>query len=137
GVADRTGGATTTACSPFATGAEIPLDPLSFAGGAPVISFKEGVIEQSGANLVLTAGPSIFSVNIPVTDGINLDLKITGAQIQATLAADGTTMNGRLGGVIDGKTADTIRGLDVPAISLTPEDSLLDAPFANLLGPLL
>jgi hypothetical protein len=46
-------------------------------------------------------------------------------------------MNGRLGGVIDANTADTIRGLDVPEISLTPENSLLDAVFANVLGPLL
>src|SRR5690606_8765676 len=63
--------------------------------------------------------------------------RITGAQIEATLAADGSTMNGRLGGVIDALTADTIRGLDVEQIGLTPENSLLDATFANLLGPLL
>ena len=45
--------------------------------------------------------------------------------------------NGRLGGVIDAKTADVIRGLDVEMIGLKPEDSLLDAVFANLLGPIL
>jgi hypothetical protein len=45
--------------------------------------------------------------------------------------------NARLGGVIDAKTADTIRGLEVEQIGLTPENSLLDAVFANLLGPLL
>jgi hypothetical protein len=39
--------------------------------------------------------------------------------------------------VIDARTADTIRGLTVSQIGLTPEDSLLDALFANLLGPLL
>jgi hypothetical protein len=39
--------------------------------------------------------------------------------------------------VIDAKTADTIRGLDVAQIGLTPDNSLLDATFANLLGPLL
>ena len=110
------------------------LDPLSLMGGAPVIAFKDGTVDASNK---LVAGPSIFSVNIPVTDGITLDLKITGATIEGTLAADGTTMNGRLGGVIDGKTADTIRGLDVEQIGLTPENSLLDATFANLLGPLL
>jgi len=140
GVADRTGGATSTACSPFDTTADIPLDPLSFAGTVPVISFKEGVIEQKGADLVLTAGPSIFSVNIPVTDGINLDLRITGAQIQAKVVDLGgriVLQGGRLGGVIDSKTADTIRGLEVEQIGLLPENSLLDATFANLLGPLL
>jgi hypothetical protein len=137
GVADRSVDAAgnATACSPFEPGkADIPLDPLSFAGSDPVISFKDGTISSS---LVLDAGPSIFSVNIPVTDGLNLELKITGATIQATLEANGTTMNGRLGGVIDAKTADTIRGLDVSQIGLLPENSLLDATFANLLGPLL
>jgi len=140
GVADRTGGATPTACSPFQTTAEIPLDPLSFAGGSPVISFNSGEISQKGSDLILTAGPSIFSVNIPVTDGINLDLRITGAQIQAKVVEqDGHIVlkNGRLGGVIDSKTADTIRGLSVEQIGLLPENSLLDATFANLLGPLL
>ena len=142
GVADRTGGATTTACSPFAPGAqaEVHLDPLSFSSGAPIISFKEGVIEQKGSELVLTAGPSIFSVNIPVTDGINLDLRITGAQIEARVVDEGGKIvlrQGRLGGVIDSKTADTIRGLEVEQIGLLPENSLLDATFANLLGPLL
>jgi len=137
GFADRTnnGNGGSSACSPFESGAQdLTLDPLSLEGGQPLISFKDGTVDGSN-NLV--AGPSIFSVNIPVTDGINLDLRITGAQIEATLAADGTTMNGRLGGVIDSKTADTIRGLDVEQIGLTPENSLLDATFANLLGPLL
>src|SRR6185295_18831695 len=38
GVADRTGKDTSTACSPFDAAApqDIPLDPLSFANGAPV-----------------------------------------------------------------------------------------------------
>lgn len=138
GVADRTdnGMGGSSACSPFESGkADLKLDPLSLDGaGQPVISFKDGTIDSA---LQLNAGPSIFSVNIPVTDGINLDLRITGATIEATLDSDGTTMNGRLGGVIDSKTADTIRGLDVEQIGLTPENSLLDATFANLLGPLL
>ncbi len=139
GVADRTGGATATACNPFDGNgtAEIPLDPLSFSGGQPVIVFNSGEIDKDG---VLHAGPSIFSVNIPVTDGINLDLRITGAQIEAKVVDMGGKLvlkNGRLGGVIDSHTADTIRGLSVEQIGLLPENSLLDATFANLLGPLL
>ena len=137
GVADRstdTAG-NITACSPYSATADIPLDKLSFdAGGAPVIVFNSGTIDSS---LKLLAGPSIFSVNIPVTNGITLDLKISGATIEGTLLPDGTTMTGRLGGVIDAKTADTIRGLSVSQIGLTPDNSLLDATFANLLGPLL
>jgi hypothetical protein len=140
GVADRTGGEIATACSPFSGTADIPLDPLSFSGTAPVIVFKEGTIEQKGADYVLRAGPSIFSVNIPVTDGISLDLRITGAQIEAKVVEEGGKLvmkGGRLGGVIDSKTADTIRGLEVEDIGLLPENSLLDATFANILGPLL
>lgn len=133
GVADRSM-SDATVCSPYAATADLKLNPLSLEGGAPLISFKDGTVDASNK---LLAGPSIFSVNIPVTDGINLDLKITGATIEATLAADGSTMNGKLGGVIDAKTADTIRGLDVSQIGLTKENSLLDATFANLLGPLL
>ena len=136
GVADRTndGQGGSTACSPFDGTRDLNLNPLSLENGAPLIAFHDGTVD--GANKIV-AGPSIFSVNIPVTDGINLDLKITGATIEGTLAADGTTMNGKLGGVIDAHTADTIRGLDVSQIGLTPENSLLDATFANLLGPLL
>lgn len=143
GVADRTEIANMEpACSPFdpATNAVIPLDPLSFVGNAPAITFVDGVITSAGGKLVLDAGPSIFSVNIPVTDGINLDLRISGATIQADVVEEGGAIvlkNGRLGGVIDSKTADTIRGLEVEQIGLTPENSLLDATFANLLGPLL
>jgi hypothetical protein len=144
GVADYTdrGAGMEPACSPFdpATMAAIPLDPLSFEGNAPAISFKDGVISQQGGKLVLDAGPSIFSVNIPVTGDLSLDLRITGATIQADVVMEGGAIvlrNGRLGGVIDAKTSDTIRGLDVEQIGLKPEDSLLDATFANLLGPLL
>ena len=123
-----------TACSPFSATTDIALDPLSFDGTDPVISFKAGAVDSS---LNLLAGPSIFSVNIPVTNGITLDLQIAGATIEATLGPDGTTMNGRLGGVLQANTMDTIRGLNVSQIGLTPDDSLLDATFANLLGPLL
>jgi len=138
GVADRSHDAqgNATACSPFdaAVPKDIVLDPLSFDGGAPVIAFKSGAIDASNK---LLAGPSLFSVNIPVTDGITLDLKITGATIKGDMQPNGTIMNGHLGGVIDAHTADTIRGLDVSQIGLTPDNSLLDAVFANLLGPLL
>jgi hypothetical protein len=138
GVADRTAG--TDKCSPFSKDADIALDPLSFspAGSTtPAITFKDGVIDASGK---LTAGPSLFSVAIPVTDGITLDLKISGAQIEGqAMMENGAVVikNARLGGVIDAKTADTIRGLSLDEIGLTPESSLLDATFANLLGPLL
>ncbi|MEO8840397.1 MAG: putative metal-binding motif-containing protein [Kofleriaceae bacterium] len=138
GVADRSTDAqgNVTACSPFdvANPVDIKLDPLSFEGTAPAISFTDGTIDSA---MKLVAGPSLFSVNIPVTNGITLDLRISGATIEGTIGANGAIAGGRLGGVIDAKTADTIRGLNVAEIGLTPENSLLDAVFANLLGPLL
>ena len=143
GVADRTGGAAATACSPFdpANLQEIPLDPLSFVDGQPAIVFNDGTIAARDGVMLLHAGPSLFSVNVPVIDGVSLDLRISGATIEAEVAdaGDGTIVlkNARLGGVIDAITADTIRGLTLPEIGLTPESSLLDATFANLLGPIL
>lgn len=143
GVADRSQDAqgNATACSPFEPGAQdIPLDPLSLSGGQPAISFKSGEIKSEDGGLKLYAGPSIFSVGIPLTDELYLDLRITGAQIVADVVEQGGAIvlkNGRLGGVIDAVTADTIRGLEVDEIGLTMENSLLDAVFANLLGPLL
>jgi hypothetical protein len=142
GSADRSGGAVATACSPFdpANRQDIPLDPLSFVDGQPAIVFLDGTIEAKGGVMLLHAGPSVFSVNVPVIDGVSLDLRISGATIEGEITDVGGALvikNGRLGGVIDALTADTIRGLDVEAIGLTPENSLLDATFANLLGPIL
>ena len=134
GVADRSVDATgnVTACSPYDAQADIALDPLSFdSTGKPQIVFDNGAIDKS---LKLTAGPSVFSVTIPVTNGITLDLSITGAQITGDVQPDGTIKNGKLGGVIDARTADNIRGLNVSQIMLTPNQSLLDATFANILG---
>jgi hypothetical protein len=138
GTADR-GPDTAEACNPYdATPDTLDLDPLSFDGnGDPVIVFDNGEVDAAG---VLTAGPSIFSVNVPVIDGVTLDLRITGAQIVANLeyVGDGVRMTGgRLGGILDARTADAIRGLEVEDIGLTPENSLLDATFANVLGTLL
>lgn len=140
GVADRSVDANgnVTACSPFDPSADIALDKNSFdASGAPLVKFTDGTIDASGK---LTAGPSTFSVTIPVMSGLSLDLEIAGAQLQADAAMSGSGMtltNGKLGGVLAANTADTIRGLNVSQIGLTPDESLLDATFANVLGPLL
>ena len=118
----------------------VSVDARSFEGGQPVIRFDSGETRMVDGKLMLFAGPSLFAVTLPVSDGINLTLKITGTQIEAEVVEAGgfvTLKNGRLGGVIDARTADTIRGLTVDQIGLTPENSLLDAIFANVLGPLL
>jgi len=141
-VADRTGGAVSTACSPFdpANLQEIPLDPLSFIDGQPAIVFRDGSITAQDGAMRLHAGPSLFSVSVPVIDGVSLDLRISGATIEGDVTDVGGALvirNGRLGGVIDAVTADTVRGLSVDEIGLTPENSLLDATFANVLGTIL
>jgi hypothetical protein len=145
GVADRGLVDTTIVCNPYdlvaAADEPIGLDPLSFEGDRPVIFFDSGQIVAGGSTgLMLKAGPGLFSVAIPVTDELVLDLRITGALIEAEVVQDATGIylqHARLGGVIDAQTADKIMGLDVPEISLTPDKTLLDATFANLLGPLL
>lgn len=140
GIADRTKTGMNPVCGPFAADAEIPIDPLSFEGGQPVIAFNAGSFKMGADGLEMEAGPSVFGLSIPVIDGVSLTLKITGATIKGKVVAEGSKFkieDGRLGGVLDAKTADTIRGLEVDQIGLTPENSLLDATFANLLGPLL
>jgi hypothetical protein len=136
-------------CTPFdATPDLIPLDPLSFnADHSPVIVFNNGLTttptgtaQHMGEGMFLHAGPSLFSVTVPVSSGINLDLKITGATLEGNLVTSGSDLGlkyGRLGGVLDAHTLDTIRGLNVSAINLTPDKSLLDAIFANILGTIL
>jgi hypothetical protein len=135
GVADRN--ADGSECNPYdATPDKIAVDPLSFENGAPIVQFTSGAVTSTPTGLHLVAGPSLFAVSIPVTDEIVLTLKITGTTIEADVVKEGdrvTLQNGRLGGVIDARTADTIRGLEVSQISLRPEDSLLDAIFG---GPL-
>lgn len=131
-------------CNPYDdTPDRLELDPLAFnSDGTPVIQFSAGTVAMGPTGVLdLEAGPSLFSVNIPVTDDLNLDLRITGATIEAEIVPDGnggfSIDNGRLGGVIDANTADLVRGLEVEEIGLNPEDSLLDAIFANILGPIL
>jgi hypothetical protein len=143
GLADRTEPAVEgdqPTCGAFAGDAEIALLPASFVDGEPAVAFDDGVITSVDGVLQLDAGPSVFGVTIPIMAGVALDLRITGATLRAEVVEqDGkiALVNGRLGGVIDAKTADTIRGLDVPDIGLTPDKSLLDATFANILGPFL
>ena len=138
GVAD--GGPNET-CNPFdETPETIALDALSFdANGDPVLSFEAGEITAAGDGFRLSAGPSVFSLSLPIND-ITLQLTLSGARIAADIAeVDGgyVLTNARLGGVIDSVTADTVRGFEEETIGLRPEDSLLDVIYANSLGQLL
>lgn len=129
-------------CSPYDASPDLlALDPLGFdSTGKPLIAFTSGTVTQEDGKLKLRAGPGVFSVKIPVTDDLKLDLRISGAVIEGDLVmgtAGWGIENGRLGGVIDANTADKITGLEVSEIGLNPEDTLLDAVFANILGPIL
>jgi hypothetical protein len=120
----------------------IGVDPLAVEadGKTPKIPFLNGVIQ----NGEFTAGPSIFSLSIPLTDDMNIDFRITAALIKGQISVDnrgGVSLTDTvLGGVLGAKDLSNIRGLDVSDINLTPEDSLLDVVFvaflakANLLG---
>ena len=143
GVADWTNGAVPPACSPY----DDNLDPLvlndnSFDDdGAPLISFKTGTIKMVDGVLRLHSGPSVFTLALPLSSDITLDLSITGTTIEADMVmtpAGWALRNGRLGGVLDTYTMDQVRGLTVEQINLNPEDSLADAIYAEgTLGVLL
>lgn len=141
GVADRGPGMPPSSCYPFdSTPDDLVIDPLSFMNGAPVIKFDSGEVTSVGGKLMLNAGPSLFAVTVPISGDLALTLKVTGTQIEAeVVTVDGHVVlrNGRLGGVIDAQTADNLRGLEFEQIGLRPEDSLLDAIFANSLGLIL
>jgi hypothetical protein len=124
-------------CTPFdGKGVDtIVLDPQSFLpSGDPQIEFNAAQTVASGADVQLTGGPALFSVTVPIGDLLDLELRITGTTIEAKIADVNGKLGltgGRLGGVLDGKTLDTVRGLEVDEIGLTPENSLLDAIFTN------
>ncbi len=142
GVADWTVGAEEAHCSPF----DSDLDPLvvtdeSFDGsGEPQIAFKAGAVTMEDGVLRLKSGPSLFALTLPIADGVELDLRITGTTVEAdvVMGPDGWRLeNGRLGGVLDTYTMDQVRGLEIEQVGLRPENSLADAMYANVLGVLL
>ncbi len=144
GVADRKEDASgaSVQCNPYdGTPDQVRIDPASFdPDGTPSIEFDSGSVSTVDGVQRLSAGPAPFQVAVPITSDIILTLKITGTTIEGDIVMEGDRVvvrNGRLGGVIDGRTADTIRGLTVDVIGLLPAQSLLDAIFANALGPLL
>ena len=78
---------TSTACSPFdpAHPSDIPLDPLSFDAERPAGDRVQGRRHRRRTRRRAPARRrpvDLFGVNIPVTNGITLDLKITGATIK-------------------------------------------------------
>jgi len=79
----------------------IALDPTSFDNtGNSLIAFEAGEITAAGDGFKLTAGPSIFTVAVPIA-GSALTLALTPARIEGYVAAtaDGYKLtNGRIYG---------------------------------------
>ena len=132
GVADRP-------CNPYddEDPDRIFVEPISLEAGTPKVLFTSGEVTNDGGVLRLVAGPSLFSVRVPITGDLALELNTIGTQVVGELVpmagALGIT-HGRVGGVLDASTLDKVRGLTVPELGLTPEDSLADVIFGPVLG---
>lgn len=139
GVADFTVGADPAVCSPFDT----ELDPIgvearSFDGsGKPTVAFTSGTITSVDGRLHLRAGPSLFKLRLPLAPGLEVDLVISAATLEADMVmtpAGWSLQNGKLGGVLNAHTTDQLRGFSVDLITLKPENSLADAIYTGVLG---
>jgi len=128
-------GAADDGCN-FADGkATVRLDPVSLNPDmTPKISFPNAAVKGG----LLDAGPSKFELSVPAISDFDLKLNITGTHIQGDIAtgANGPTIGSmtklaKLGGVLDLRSLDQLRGIEVSQISLRKEDSLLDAIFAG------
>ncbi len=129
-------GAADDHCSPASAKppAVVDVDPLSLdASGAPLIRFDSGTLMGG----TITAGPSVFTVRVPLVRDVEVELRIDAANVKGALRS----MDGQvyvddvlLGGVVDARTLGRIKGFEVSAIMLTKDDSLLDLVFAGFLA---
>jgi hypothetical protein len=131
-------------CSPYDEELEeLWLEPFSFTPeGDPIVAFDNGFISEENGKMHLDAGPSVFSVTVPLDDSgsFALELRISGARMVGdfTMTPAGWGMtNGVLGGVLGANSIDQITGLTADEIGLSEGDTLLDATYANILGTLL
>jgi hypothetical protein len=108
------------------------------ADGVPVHVFGAATI--SGNEAALYAEPGTAHITIPITVDLVHPMPIAGAILIGTVVAGQSgpeIIAGRLGGVLPGYELERIVGLDVPEVGIDPSDTLLDAYFANILGPIL
>src|SRR5262249_41361118 len=111
----------------------------------PKVIFGNGLISNSAIGgispPVLEAGPSEWSLQLPLSRGLMVNFHITGAHIRGHIDMDSmgrmTITDGILGGVLDAQTLATITGLNVSEANIHPEQSLLDVVFTGTLGSLL
>jgi hypothetical protein len=123
-------------CDPFTTNnMTFLVTQASFDSSMqPLIEFKDGKVK----NHVLTAGPDIFSLSIPIQDN-NVQLELKGARVQMTLSDDGTkttVTDGLLGGVLEASSLEQITGIDAGGV-IKPDQTLLDAIFVGAAAPIL
>jgi hypothetical protein len=112
------------------------IQPSSLdAAGAPISRFLAGSVERIGGEDRLVTRPGFLRLPVPVTDGVILTMPVTTAVLDARIT-DRLT-GARFGGVMKANHLDQERGLSVEEIGILPEHSLLDAHYANLLGPIL
>ncbi len=129
-------GAADDGCSPASANppAVVDVDPLSLdMSGTPLIKFDSGTLMGG----TIKAGPSVFTVKVPLVQDVEVELRIDAANVTGTLRS----MDGQvyvddvlLGGVLDARTLGRIKGFEVSAIMLTKDDTLLDLVFAGFLA---
>ncbi|MSP60514.1 MAG: hypothetical protein EXR72_09275 [Myxococcales bacterium] len=113
------------------------LDPMN---RLPLIVFPDGNVK----NGMLSAGPDLFSLNLPFDSDININLVLSGARVKMLLTeknggtyiepgpvSDTVKMpRGILGGVLEAASLAQVKGIEAGGI-LKKENSLLDAIFAG------
>ena len=129
-------GAADDGCSPSSASppAVVDVDPLSLdSSGAPLIKFESGTVMGG----TIKAGPSVFTVKVPLVRDVEVELRIDAANVKGTLRSMGGQLyvdDVLLGGVLDARTLGRIKGFEVSAIQLTKDDSLLDLVFTGFLA---
>jgi hypothetical protein len=95
----------------------------------PLLSFKNGTVKANK----LSAGPALFKVNLPLIQGVPLNLELSGARVEGTFRQVGANVyldNAILGGVLNAISLARLDKIMVKGF-LTPPQSLFDAVWAN------
>jgi len=142
GVADYTLAAAEPACTPYdaETPDELPLDATSLYGnGAARYTFQVGATTEAGAGIEIHADAGTATFFIPTTSDLTLEFPVSHGRLVADLVSGNAGIGmvaGRIGGVLAPSDLEQVHGLDVAEIGIVPEDSFLDAIFANIFGPI-
>jgi hypothetical protein len=136
-------------CDPYdGTGNQIvSVSPASLMSDmkTPQTLFDNGTISNVAIGgvqpPVLDAGPSEWSLKIPLMRDVSIDFHITAAHLRGHITLDSQNhmgiTDGVLGGVLSARTLGSITGLDVSEVNIHPDQTLLDVTFAGALGDVL